>query len=250
MLKNMKTFMAGFLSCAVLVGSFASVLADGNDVNITAILSGSIKMKLYGKDFTPQETDGTYIKPISYNGRTYLPVRALAEALNIPVEWDGPTSTVWLGGKIESIAVNDTSLYENSNATIITTDTDKLTTTSKIYKWGITNKEVMKNVFYKCSVKPNGKYKHFTASLFLDDKATGDVIMEFRKEAFDGAVIRSVTLKPGVTQDIDIDIGGVEKLYIYSSVLNSKSGTVSKLIIGEPTFKNGEAAVVISNPLK
>lgn len=72
--KNLKFFIAGLLVCVFLLGSCVTVMAAGGDVNINAILSGRIKMKLFGRDFAPQETNGTYVKPIVYNGRTYLPV--------------------------------------------------------------------------------------------------------------------------------------------------------------------------------
>ncbi|WHH56927.1 stalk domain-containing protein [Petroclostridium sp. X23] len=244
MFKRTKSFIAGFLSCLLLFGTFATVLA-ADDINISAILSNTIKMKLFGKDFNPTEADGTYVKPIVYNSRTYLPARNLADALGIPIEWDGNANTVWIGGKTDSVPVNDASMYHNDNGTILTTDIDKLTTSDTTYKWGITNKEVVTGLFYKCYVKPNGKYKRFTASLFLDEHAQGSVVVEFKKETWDGSVIKSVTLEPGQTTNIDIDIGGVNNLYIYSSVVNV--GTLRQLIIGEPTFKNTSSSTNITN---
>lgn len=38
-----------------------------------------------------------------YNGTTYLPVRAVSEALGKPINWDGNTSSVYIGGKNEPI---------------------------------------------------------------------------------------------------------------------------------------------------
>lgn len=232
--KNLRFFMAGFLVSALLLGSFATVIAAGGDVNINAILSGTIKMKLFGRDFTPQEANGNYIKPISYNGRTYLPVRTIAEALNIPIDWDGATSTVWIGGRTEIAPVNSTNLYEDKSRTILTTDAEKLTSSTKVYKWGITNSQPLNSVYLRCIVKPNGKYSNFTADLFLASDVKKELVLEFRKESLDGLVIRSVSLKPGETLPIDLDITGVQHLYVHA-----QAGTVSKVIIGEPTFSNG-----------
>lgn len=240
--KTLKGFMAGFLVCALLLGGFATVLAAGGDASINAILSGTIKMKLFGRDFAPQEANGNYIKPISYNGRTYLPVRTIAEALNIPIDWDGATSTVWIGGRTETVPVNSTSLYEDKSRTILTTDPEKLTSSSKVYKWGITNDKPLNSVYFRCIVKPNGKYSHFTADLFLAADVKKDFVLEFRKESLEGLVIRSVTLKPGQTISIDLDIAGVQNLYVAA-----QAGTVSKVIIGEPTFSNGGNTVVTTN---
>lgn len=54
---------------------------------------GSNVMKKYGKDvIIPQP-------PLIINGVTMLPLRVLAEALGMEVDWDGPTKTVTLRGK-------------------------------------------------------------------------------------------------------------------------------------------------------
>lgn len=231
--KNLRFFMAGFLVCALLLGSIATVMSAGGDASINAVLSGTIKMKLFGRDFTPQEPNGNYIKPISYNGRTYLPVRTIAEALNVPIEWDGATSTIWIGGRTETVPVNSTSLYEDKSRTILTTDAEKLASSTKVYKWGITNSQPLNSVYFRCIVKPGGKYSNFTADLFLASDVKKDLVLEFRKESLDGLVIRSVSLKPGETIPIDLDITGVQNLFVHA-----QAGTVSKVIIGEPTFRN------------
>lgn len=65
--------------------------------NINAVQDSTIKIKLNGENFTPKEADGTINYPIVYEGRTYLPVRSLAEAIKLPVDWDSATRTVVLG---------------------------------------------------------------------------------------------------------------------------------------------------------
>lgn len=236
MLKNYKTFAAGFMAAVILfTGTVAA--AASVDTEVRAMLMGSIKMKLYGKDFNPQETDGTYVKPISYNGRTYLPVRYLAEGLGVPVEWDGKTKTLWIGGRIEKVPVNDSNLYQDYYGTILTTDADRLATPDATYQWGICNSKLLELSYYGCFLKPSGNYKHFTASIFLDGQVKQDLIMEFRKDSENGEVLRSLTLKPGQTTDIDLDIGGVQKLCILSNIQMGHD-KVAKLVIGEPAFSN------------
>jgi hypothetical protein len=191
-------------------------------------------MKLYGKDFVPKETDGKYIKPLNYNGRLYLPVRAVGEALGVPVEWDGAAKVLWLGGKIEAVPVDDVKMYEDYSETILTKDVDKLTTSTTTYKWGIANAKTLSSVYYGCYLKPAGKYKRFTASVFADGTMKYDTVLEFRKEDGKGEVLKSFTLKPGETVDIDLNIGGLDKLYIFANI----HGKITNLVIGEPTFRN------------
>ncbi len=106
--KNLKMFITGFLTSIFLMGVVAGVVAAGNDLGIQAVLSNSIKLKLNGQDWTPQDpSTGDYYKPIIYNGRTYLPVRAvLEEAAGTPVDYESATNTVWIGGRNDVINEN------------------------------------------------------------------------------------------------------------------------------------------------
>lgn len=41
-----------------------------------------------------KDSSGKTVEPFAYKGTTYLPVRAVGEALNKKVDWDGKTQTV------------------------------------------------------------------------------------------------------------------------------------------------------------
>lgn len=45
----------------------------------------------------PTDANGNPVEAFVYNGTTYLPVRALSEALGKTVQWDGKTSSVYVG---------------------------------------------------------------------------------------------------------------------------------------------------------
>lgn len=57
-----------------------------------------IKITLNGTAITPKDANGNTVEPFIIDGTTYLPVRAVADALGIQVEWDGSTNTVKLSG--------------------------------------------------------------------------------------------------------------------------------------------------------
>lgn len=83
--------------CAALALAFAlSVSASLNTVN-KEITYRDIKITLYGKEITPTDADGNPTEPFIMDGSTYLPVRAIAGAVGLGVDWDGETSTVILG---------------------------------------------------------------------------------------------------------------------------------------------------------
>ena len=55
-----------------------------------------IKITLDGNALVPKDANGNTVEPFIINGTTYLPVRAISEALGLGVAWDGVTSTVKL----------------------------------------------------------------------------------------------------------------------------------------------------------
>jgi len=84
------------LATVMLFAFTAGVVAGPAVETITASLANDIKFTLNGEAWTPMD-NGQAMAPIIYNGRTYLPVRAVGEALGIKVNWDDATRTVILG---------------------------------------------------------------------------------------------------------------------------------------------------------
>ena len=85
------------LAVVMLFAFTAGVFAAPAVEQITASLAADIKITLNGDSWQPKDADGSDLYPIIYNDRTYLPVRAVAEALGIKVNWDESTRTVILG---------------------------------------------------------------------------------------------------------------------------------------------------------
>lgn len=70
--------------------------AASNLTEIKAYLNKGIKFRLDGKPWRPLDDKGKEVLPITYNGTTYLPLRVIANAFDIPVTWDGATQTIGL----------------------------------------------------------------------------------------------------------------------------------------------------------
>ena len=64
---------------------------------IKAYLDQDITVKYDGQAQAFTDANGKTVYPISYNGTTYLPVRAVSGLLGIDVDWDQATRTVLLG---------------------------------------------------------------------------------------------------------------------------------------------------------
>lgn len=83
---------------AVLLLSGMTVWAATGTQNIS-VAYRNINLYVDGSLITPKDANGNVVEPFIYNGTTYLPVRAVGEALNKPVDWDGSTNTVYIGNK-------------------------------------------------------------------------------------------------------------------------------------------------------
>ena len=71
-----------------------SKFIPGTNQKITSYLNKDIKI-YYGKNIqTFKDVNGKVIYPLSYNGTTYLPVRAISNLYNANIEWISETSTV------------------------------------------------------------------------------------------------------------------------------------------------------------
>ena len=99
MKKPGKKVLVALLSTLLAISVMLNVASAASLVEIRAYLNNEIKIMMHGKLFEPKLADGTKIVPITYNGTTYLPLRAISEAVGLDVTWEGSTKTVWLGEK-------------------------------------------------------------------------------------------------------------------------------------------------------
>lgn len=85
------------LAVVMLFAFTAGVVAAPAVQQISASLASDIQFAVKGKAWAPKDADGSALYPIVYNDRTYLPVRAIGEALGVKVDWNNDTRTVILG---------------------------------------------------------------------------------------------------------------------------------------------------------
>lgn len=95
-MKSKKMIIATMVFGMAITGS-AGVYAGTNMQKISAYLNHSIGFKVNGAAYTPVDGNGKTLSPITYNDTTYLPVRALADALKVPVTFNSSTNQVILG---------------------------------------------------------------------------------------------------------------------------------------------------------
>ena len=96
MKNNMKFVLIGLI-IGIIVSSFSTLALTGNIQK--ELYYNDIKITLNGEEMMPTDANGTYVEPFIIDGTTYLPVRAIASALGLDVNWDDETSTVILNNE-------------------------------------------------------------------------------------------------------------------------------------------------------
>lgn len=80
--KVTKTLLTVGAACALAVTSFAA----GNMISIS--VDPSVRILVNGSEFQPKDANGNDVMTFIYNGTTYAPLRALAEAYGLEVGYD------------------------------------------------------------------------------------------------------------------------------------------------------------------
>ena len=110
MKKSTKKLLTLLLTLSLALNvALVAVTASGTLQEIVANLNYGITIEYNDVDQVMKDANGNRVYPISYNGTTYLPVRAVADMLGVKVQWDGPTNHVLLGNSyVDQQAVTPT----------------------------------------------------------------------------------------------------------------------------------------------
>lgn len=229
----MKKRWVFFLLVVVLVVGFsAGVYASSTQQEIKAILDYGIRIKLNGKDYTPM-SGGNVLVPIIYNGSTYLPVRAVSEAVNLAVDYDAANRIVYLGEKATKVALTAAEFDKIIYKTEFYTDPSILSVNGNMFKYGIanaTNKDRYNGYVFR--IKPAKKYQVFGGKFALYSSGTINS-KKIRVYGVPGeVVIKEFVINNGETMDFEVNISGYDNIKIEAG-----SADVDKLVLGEPYFK-------------
>ena len=96
MKKRLQGLIAGVLISTILASGVVFAKQASETINV---IYDNIKILIDGKEYQPTDANGNVVEPFIYNGTTYLPVRAIANAFDKEVDWEAQTSTVTLGSK-------------------------------------------------------------------------------------------------------------------------------------------------------
>ena len=94
-LMKAKWFILGVI-CTLIVSMLALPAIAVSMTKTASLEYNNIKITLDGMAITPKDAAGNPVEPFVIDGTTYLPVRAIGNALGLGVGWDSATSTVQL----------------------------------------------------------------------------------------------------------------------------------------------------------
>ena len=94
-LNNFKWFLLGVVVCLIMSVLVVPALASSGTKDAT-LYYRDIKITLDGNTIIPKDASGNAVEPFIIDGTTYLPVRGIAPALGLSVDWDAANSIVKL----------------------------------------------------------------------------------------------------------------------------------------------------------
>jgi hypothetical protein len=191
----------------------------------------NIKIFVDDVSVTPKDAQGNVVEPFIYNGTTYLPVRAVSNALGKNVEWDGKTSSVYIGkhnnankdGQTSSMWLDQLDYFNyqrggSSDSWVLWESSKDNDSTGASYSHGI--KYGMPYYYSKnwqyTEYLLNQKYKKLTGKFVLHyDSRSVNRETYLKIYGDDKLLYTSEAMKSGkMPLDVNVDITGVIKLKV------------------------------------
>lgn len=208
------SFLAGMLVMALLAGLIPSaVAASGKSITIFP----GVSIYLDDVKLNPTDANGNPVEAFIYNGTTYLPVRAVSEALGQVVQWDGKTHSVYIGkhsGDKPAVMLKDLDYFSGTHSNdFYTAETEKDNT-------GVTHANCITRSF-KRTYLINGQYSRLTGTLYQTYEGRSESIA-YRDMGIviygDGELLYACSPEEGTEgmkpQSFDIDLTGVLELRV------------------------------------
>lgn len=155
----------------------------------------------------PKDAKGNPVEVFVYNGTTYLPIRAIGEALGKPVQWEGKTNSAYVGK------------HKSDKPTVWLKDLDYFTgseirTTTMTDNLGQVHYESIYNDFSSMYLL-NGQYTAISGTLFQNYECRSSSREATLKVYGDGELLYQAKMSGGVQPiDFSVDITGVLELEV------------------------------------
>ena len=197
---------AGIIAALVLSGT---AVYGANTQRMLEANYNDIKIVVDGTQITPKDGNGNTVDPFIVDGTTYLPVRAVANAMGKEVYWDGPNYTVYIGNMGGAIEYPTLKIEDAVNISSSLSKADKRVDNydnSYIAGYGISANGKIANRYFQTLL--NMKYSRFKGTIYVPQgtstSGTCTVIIEV-----DGNVVYSSPEITKVSSPIFVDVSVV-----------------------------------------
>lgn len=119
-MKEWKRGFAGGVAASVLCASLLGTAFAANYQKQATLDYTGIKLKVNGETVTPKDANGNPVEPFAISGTTYLPVRAVGNALGLDVGWDPATQTVILSEHVDGTSTASGTVIVDQNGVKVT----------------------------------------------------------------------------------------------------------------------------------
>lgn len=216
-----KNFISGFIIGSVIFGTIGVSAAGGN---LLEVYYGIKDIQINQVSKMPSDT-----KPFMNNGRTYVPLRYIAENLGQPVNWDSKTQTIFIGKTAtpnayypgKDIQYMNYQSYRGANISNFgyepaNPQTDNL---GNEYASFMTFQLYDASGNWSYAEFPlNGQFKTFKAKGSLTQEYKSEVPITLKVFVDDNKLIYQNTFNPGdMPKDINLDLTGAIKVKFHVS---------------------------------
>lgn len=120
-----KGFISGIVTACLVISLVGAAGAAVGQKVLKADYS-NIKVSVNGTTIHPTTASGAYVEPFAVDGTTYLPVRAVSNAVGYDVDWDQSTKTVILSNSSDASDLTTDQLNAMELCACLMEITDKL----------------------------------------------------------------------------------------------------------------------------
>lgn len=212
---NTNSIHLGKGSLDTIAAESISNFVAGTNQNITVDLNQDIKIYHNGEIQTFKDVTGKVVYPLSYQGTTYLPVRAISNLYDANIEWVGETETVVITKEIEKQEIIKT----ENNESPITWNGKYVSNVNGLRKIELTKISDTEVNFYIRGVDSTGFFGSNNNAEIIDNVARykydifneGEIIFRFENE------------------DLIVETSGYENLSVFAGRYKIDDGSISKI---------------------
>lgn len=180
----MKKIISTTIILSLLLSLFTISVSANETVNV--LINKSINFEVMDEEFIPYDFSiNSIVYPITYNDRTYIPARFLAEAIGLTVTWDDTTNTVGFVDKGANAIVYDAQHGDRTpfNDTALLNKNIKFTMNGEPFVPTETDGSICYPLTYKDRTYIPARFIAEKAGLAVDwDSATKTVIIDYKND--------------------------------------------------------------------